>query len=161
MSRAEDVLNLARKAGVMVATAESCTGGMVATALTDIPGSSDAFDRGFITYSNQAKVDMLQVDPALIAARGAVSSEVAASMAIGALAASDATISVSVTGVAGPGGTATKPEGLVWFGVAQHGQAVQTFRQDFGTIGRPNVRSAARDYALGLLIDGLTRLPAK
>lgn len=153
MSRAEHILNLARSAGIMITTAESCTGGMVAAALTDIPGSSDIFDRGFITYSNAAKAEMLQVDPGLISAYGAVSSEVAAAMAIGALAASVAKLAVSITGVAGPGGSANKPEGLVWFGVAQAGKPTQTHRKNFGAIGRVSIRTNARDFALDLLIE--------
>lgn len=156
MSDAAEILALARQKGVMIATAESCTGGMVAAALTDIPGASDAFDRGFVTYSNAAKAEMLGVDPALIALRGAVSSEVAGAMAMGAITASDASLAVSITGIAGPGGgTTEKPEGLVWFGLAQSGKPAQCFRKEFGALGRDAVRLAARDFALGLLAEAL------
>ena len=99
-----DLLSLARNWGYRIATAESCTGGMVAAALTDIAGSSDVFDRGFVTYSNQAKIDMLGVSPETLADHGAVSEQVAVEMAIGALAHSTADLAVSVTGIAGPGG---------------------------------------------------------
>ena len=156
MSVAGEILALARQNGVMIATAESCTGGMVAAALTDIAGASDVFDRGFVTYSNAAKAEMLGVDPALIALRGAVSSEVAAAMAMGAVTASGASLAVSITGIAGPGGgTAEKPEGLVWFGLAQSGKPAQSFRKEFGALGRDGVRLAARDFALGLLHEAL------
>jgi len=151
---ARDVLAAAEAAGVMIATAESCTGGLVAAALTDIPGSSAVVDRGFVTYSNEAKTDMLGVPPALIAQHGAVSKQVAAVMALGALARSGAQLSVSITGVAGPGGTEAKPEGMVCFSTARDG-AVQTETVQFGALGRDAVRAAARDHALGLL---LTRL---
>lgn len=156
MSDAAHILGLARQKGIMLATAESCTGGMIAAALTDIPGASDVFDRGFVTYTNAAKTQMLHVDAALIALRGAVSAEVAAAMAIGALAQSDAGLAVSVTGIAGPGGgSANKPEGLVWFGLAQTGKPAQSFRKEFGALGRDGVRSAARDHALQLLHEAL------
>lgn len=106
-------------AGRMVATAESCTGGLIAGAITDIAGSSQVFDRGFVTYSNAAKSDMLGVPPSLIIGHGAVSAEVAVAMAVGALAKSKADVAVSVTGVAGPdGGTAAKPVGLVFIATA-------------------------------------------
>lgn len=159
MSVAAEILTRARAANVMIATAESCTGGMVAAALTNLPGASDIFDRGFVTYSNAAKISMLSVDPALLAAYGAVSGEVAAAMAIGALAVSDAAIAISITGVAGPGASDRKPEGLVWFAVASQGRPVQTVRRDFGAVGRTQVRQCARDFALDLLIDALKSLP--
>src|SRR5215475_8586330 len=106
----------------MLATAESCTGGMVAAALTDIAGSSAVVERAFVTYTNRAKSQMLGVDPALIEAHGAVSRQVAEAMARGALAYSATDVAVSVTGIAGPdGGSAEKPVGLVWFGLAAGG----------------------------------------
>jgi nicotinamide-nucleotide amidase len=112
--------------GEMLATAESCTGGLVAAACTDRAGSSDWFERGFVTYSNAAKTQMLGVDPALIAAHGAVSAEVAVAMATGALARSAAHWSVAVTGIAGPGGaTPGKPVGTVWIAIARSGSAAQ------------------------------------
>ena len=151
------VLEAYRSAGRMLATAESCTGGMIAAALTDIPGSSASFERGFVTYSNAAKTELLGVDSALIAAHGAVSAEVAASMAEGALARSHAAVAVSVTGVAGPdGGTAEKPVGLVWFGLAS-GRPTKTewghFQGD-----RAEIRRQAAERALRLLLEGLRNL---
>ena len=144
------VLAAARAKGWRIATAESCTGGLLAGALTDIPGSSDVFERGFVTYSNAAKVEMLRVDPALISAYGAVSEEVAAAMAQGALARSNVTLAVSTTGIAGPGGSKFKPEGRVCFGIAgPEGVSTQTI--DFGALGRAKVRAAAVETALRLL----------
>jgi nicotinamide-nucleotide amidase len=119
LDQAEALLATCRGRGWKIATAESCTGGLIAASLTAIAGSSDVVDRGFVTYSNEAKHDLLGVDAALIDRVGAVSQEVARAMAEGALARSKADVAVSVTGVAGPGGgTATKPVGLVWFGLA-------------------------------------------
>ncbi len=151
---AEAVLAAAEAAGLMVATAESCTGGLVAAALTDIPGSSAVVDRGFVTYSNAAKTEMLGVDPALIATHGAVSEPVAAAMAAGALALSGAGLSVAITGVAGPGGgSPEKPVGLVWFATARKGQTVETQRCVFAeSAGRVGIREAARLEALRLLL---------
>ncbi len=111
----------ARYWGLRIATAESCTGGMVAAALTDVAGSSDVFDRGFVTYSNAAKIEMLGVRAETLAAHGAVSEAVAREMAEGALAQSAAELAVSITGIAGPGGSEFKPEGRVCFGLAQAG----------------------------------------
>src|SRR5690606_466828 len=108
-----EVLDLARRRGVMIATAESCTGGLIAGRLRDVPGSSDAVDRGFVTYSNAAKVEMLGIRPETLEAHGAVSEEIAAEMASGALARSQAGVAVAVTGIAGPGGSERKPEGRV------------------------------------------------
>jgi nicotinamide-nucleotide amidase len=150
------LLARARQKGIMIATAESCTGGMVAAALTDIPGSSDVFDRGFVTYSNAAKTDMLGVDPATLAAHGAVSEEVAAEMAAGALARSTASLAIAITGIAGPGGSDHKPEGRVCFGLATPGQPPRTQTVDFGPRGRATVRSAARDLALQWMLDHLS-----
>lgn len=115
---ARRLLAAARARGLMIVTAESCTGGLVSAALTAIPGSSDAFDRGFVTYSYPAKTGMLGVPPEMLAAHGAVSEPVARAMAAGALHASGAGLAVAVTGVAGPGGSEAKPEGLVWFATA-------------------------------------------
>lgn len=151
---ASRVLEAAQARGVMLATAESCTGGLVAAALTDIPGSSGALDRGFITYSNQAKHEMLGVKASTIEAHGAVSREVAAEMAAGARAHSAASIAVSITGVAGPGGTERKPEGRVCFGVADD-KGVRTEAVDFGPLGRDGVRHAATAHALKLLVAAL------
>ncbi|HHY02985.1 MAG TPA: CinA family protein, partial [Paracoccus sp.] len=125
----------------MIATAESCTGGMIGAMLTEIAGASDVFDRGFITYSNEAKTQMLGVQPATLRAHGAVSEEVAAEMAAGARRNSAATLAVAVTGVAGPGSSGTKPEGRVCFGLSDlTGTSTETV--EFGAIGRDNVRRA-------------------
>lgn len=155
-TRAQTLLARARAADAMIATAESCTGGMVAAAITDIAGSSAVFDRGVVTYSNAAKTGLLGVLPATLAAHGAVSEQVAAEMAAGLLEHSEADIAVSVTGIAGPGGSDHKPEGRVCFGLARMGHAVRTETVDFGALGRAAVREAARDHALDLLIDALT-----
>jgi nicotinamide-nucleotide amidase len=146
---ARAVLDAARARGLMVATAESCTGGLVAAALTDIAGSSDVFDRGFVTYSYPAKTAMLGVPEALLAEHGAVSGPVARAMAEGALAASDAAVAVAVTGVAGPGGSETKPEGLVWFATATRA-GTEAERRTFGPMGRAAVRRASVETALAL-----------
>ncbi|MGR3511574.1 MAG: CinA family protein [Paracoccaceae bacterium] len=154
LTRASHVLDLARRQGVLIATAESCTGGLIAGALTDVPGSSDVVDRGFVTYSNAAKTEMLGVSPDLIDTHGAVSEPVAAAMARGALETSEATLTVSVTGVAGPGASAAKPEGMVCFGIATP-EAVQTETVCFGPRGRAQVREATVRHALKLLENAL------
>ncbi|KIC44539.1 damage-inducible protein CinA [Ruegeria sp. ANG-S4] len=151
-----DLLDRAKAQGVMIATAESCTGGMVAAALTDIPGSSAVVERGFVTYTNTAKQEMLGVRSDTLAAHGAVSEEVAQEMAEGALGHSAAQLAVSVTGIAGPGGSEFKPEGRVCFGLAAKGQPTQTETVEFGALGRDNVRKAARDHALQMLMNGLS-----
>lgn len=154
MTLAAQVLDAARARGVMIATAESCTGGLIAGALTEVPGSSDAFDRGFVTYSNAAKVQMLGIRAETLEAHGAVSEEIAAEMAQGALRHSGAGITVSVTGIAGPGGSEHKPEGRVCFGLSQpFGTSTQTV--EFGAIGRQRVRAATVDHALQLLLEAL------
>lgn len=148
---AERVLRRAKAAGVMAATAESCTGGLIAAALTEIPGSSAVVERGFVTYSNEAKTELLGVDAALIDAHGAVSEEVALAMVGGALARSAAQIAVSVTGVAGPGGTAAKPEGLVHLAAQRVGGPPAHLRCEFGPIGRAQVRLQSAQTALEML----------
>jgi nicotinamide-nucleotide amidase len=155
VSAAERLLALARAQGARIATAESCTGGMVAAAITDVAGSSDIFDRGFVTYSNAAKVAMLGVAEATLAAHGAVSEPVAREMAEGALARSGAGLAVSVTGIAGPGGSEFKPEGRVCFGLARAGRPTRTETVEFGAPGRASVRRAATDHALALLLSAL------
>ena len=147
-----ELLRLARYWGYRISTAESCTGGMVAAALTDVAGSSDMFDRGFVSYSNQAKIEMLGVSAALLAEFGAVSEAVAGAMATGALTHSQADLAVSITGIAGPGGSEFKPEGRVCFGLALRGKPVAVETVEFGPLGRDRVRLAARDHALGLLL---------
>ncbi|MFC3087283.1 CinA family protein [Tabrizicola soli] len=146
-----ELLARARDRGLTVATAESCTGGMVAAALTDVAGSSAVFERGFITYSNAAKLELLGVAPDTLAAHGAVSEPVAREMAEGALARSAADIAVSITGIAGPGGSEFKPEGRVCFGLARKGGGTRVETVEFGALGRAGVRRAATQHALGLL----------
>lgn len=151
-ARAIAVLDRYRAAGLMLATAESCTGGLIAAVLTEIAGSSDVVERGFVTYSNQAKTELLGVPAALIADKGAVSAEVAEAMAAGALAQSHADAAVSVTGIAGPGGsTAEKPVGLVYLGACQRGTRPRHERRVFAG-DRAAVRRAALDEALDLAV---------
>ncbi len=155
---AAKVLDAFKAKGKMLATAESCTGGMVAAALTDIAGSSAVVERGFVTYANRAKSQMLGVDPALIEAHGAVSREVAQAMAQGALAHSATHVAVAVTGIAGPdGGSAEKPVGLVWFGLAAEGTPTTADHVVFKG-NRTAVRRQATEKALALLLEGLDRL---
>jgi nicotinamide-nucleotide amidase len=158
---ATEALERARGLGLMIATAESCTGGLVAGALTAIAGSSDVFERGFVTYSNEAKEEMLGIDPVLIAGHGAVSAEVAIAMAACALRQSRAQLAVAVTGIAGPGGgSADKPVGLVHFAAAKalsrEGDAVDFaaihHEERFGDIGRAEVRAKSVETALRLLL---------
>ncbi|TNF62661.1 MAG: CinA family protein [Rhodobacteraceae bacterium] len=153
-----ELIDLAKERNATIATAESCTGGMVAAALTAVPGSSAVMDRGFVTYSNTAKIQMLGVAPATLEAHGAVSEEVAREMAEGALARAGVSLAVSVTGIAGPGGSQFKPEGRVCFGLAAHGRSTRTQTVEFGALGRERVREAARDRALALLREGLAGL---
>ena len=157
-ARARALIEAARARGARIATAESCTGGLVAAALTDIPGASDVFDRGFVSYSYPAKVAMLGVPQLLLAEHGAVSEPVARAMAEGALAASEADVAVAITGVAGPGGSGSKPEGLVWFATAT-AAGVRAERRDFGALGRQLVRHRSVETALELARHALARLP--
>ncbi len=152
MSRAARLLEVARAKGIVIATAESCTGGMVSAAITDIAGSSTIFDRGFVTYTNDAKMAMLGVSSATLDAFGAVSEQVAEEMCRGALTNSNATLAVSITGIAGPGGSDFKPEGRVCFGIT-NGTATQTETIEFGALGRDKIRQAACDHALDLLLE--------
>ncbi len=148
------VLDAARAKGIRIACAESCTGGMLAALLTEIAGSSDIFDRGFVTYSNDAKIDMLGVKRSTLDAHGAVSEHVAREMAQGALDRSKSQVAISITGIAGPGGSDFKPEGRVCFALATHaGVLAQTV--EFGALGRGSVRMAARDHALALILAAL------
>jgi nicotinamide-nucleotide amidase len=151
------LLDAARAARARIATAESCTGGLVAGAITEVPGSSDIFERGFVTYSNASKVEMLGVSQATLTAHGAVSEEVAREMAEGALARSGATLAVSVTGIAGPGGSEVKPEGRVCFGLAGVGRETAAETVEFGALGRSAVRARSVDHALRLLVGALAR----
>jgi nicotinamide-nucleotide amidase len=152
LTKDEAILMTAREKGFKIATAESCTGGLIAGCLTEIAGSSDVFERGFVTYSNEAKQELLGVSPALIEQHGAVSQEVAIAMADGALIKSRAHISVSVTGIAGPGGgTSNKPVGLVHFGLGHPCGTTLHEVREFGDIGRDQVRLKSLDLALDLL----------
>ena len=153
---AEAVLHRARGKGLMLATAESCTGGLVAGALTAIAGSSDVVDRGFVTYSNAAKMQLLGVAGETIERDGAVSEATARAMAAGAIAASAAGLAVAITGIAGPGGgSADKPVGLVWFARAQKDGPTVSRQMRYGDLGRDAVRLASVTTALELLFEGL------
>lgn len=152
MSRARDVVLQAKKRGLLISTAESCTGGMISAALTDIAGSSAVFTHGFVTYSNASKIEMLGIYQATLEAFGAVSEEIASEMAQGALKMSRADVAIAVTGIAGPGGSEFKPEGRVCFGLAYKG-GTRTETQDFGPLGRQKIRQATVDHALKLLLD--------
>ena len=150
-----DVLERCKAQGLMITTAESCTGGLVAASLVDIPGSSAVVERGFITYSNAAKREMLGVPDDVLAAHGAVSAPVARAMAEGALAASRTDLAVAITGIAGPGGgSAEKPEGLVHFALASKRADTMDVRIPFGALGRTAVRHASVVQALTMLRDG-------
>ena len=156
MSLASDIIARARALGLRLATAESCTGGLIAVALTGAPGASEAFTHGFVTYSNAAKTAMLGVPPPLIARRGAVSQEVARAMALGARKRSGADLAVAVTGIAGPGGaTPGKPVGLVYIALAGPGARVRVWRHRFAG-DRAAVRAATVAAALRYMYAGLS-----
>ncbi|HEY9058021.1 MAG TPA: CinA family protein [Aurantimonas sp.] len=158
--KARRVIEAYAALGLKIATAESCTGGMIAAALTDIAGSSAVFERGFVTYSNEAKIAMIGVDPASLRADGAVSEAVARQMAEGALRAADADVTVSVTGIAGPaGGSAAKPVGLVHFACARGG-VTRHLEKRFGDLGRSAIRGASVSVALDLLLEAVRDQPA-
>ncbi|OGN50003.1 MAG: damage-inducible protein CinA [Caulobacterales bacterium RIFOXYB1_FULL_67_16] len=152
---AQQIVATSTARGLMLATAESCTGGLVAAALTAVPGSSAALDRGFVTYSNEAKQQMLEVPEDTLITHGAVSEPTARAMAQGAVARSRAAVSVAVTGIAGPGGgSAEKPVGLVHFAAQGPGGLIHR-RETFGDLGRDAVRLAALGVALEMLADRL------
>ncbi len=160
VEQAAALLQACREAGATVATAESCTGGLIAGCLTEVAGSSDVVDRGFVTYSYAAKNAMLDVSMAMIEDHGAVSEPVARAMAEGALAHSTADLSVAVTGVAGPGGgTADKPVGLVHLACARRGGETAHREQRFGDLGRAGIREATIREALEMLSRMLSRRP--
>lgn len=149
--KAKSIIADAAARGVWLAAAESCTGGLVAAALTDVPGASKVFDRGLVTYSNAAKTELLGVSPQTLAEFGAVSAQTAAAMAEGAIARSRADIAVSITGVAGPdGGSNAKPVGLVYFACARRGGATTGLERRFGPLSRAEIRAAAVVQALDL-----------
>ena len=148
------LLEHCREANFKIATAESCTGGLISAALTEIAGSSDVFDRGFVTYSNEAKMQMLDVSAASLDRFGAVSEAVAKEMAYGALVNSMADVCVAVTGVAGPdGGTDDKPVGTVWIAVATQGQPPHAKCMNFGDLGRDKVRIETVKSALNMMFE--------
>jgi nicotinamide-nucleotide amidase len=152
LDAARALLDLCRERELAIAAAESCTGGLLAATLTEIPGSSDVFDRGFVTYSNGAKQAMLGVPPATLAAHGAVSRETAEAMATGALIRAGVDLAVSITGIAGPGGgLPNKPVGLVHFAAAARGGRRIHQERRFGDIGRTPVRQASVAQALAML----------
>jgi nicotinamide-nucleotide amidase len=151
---ARSLLDLCRSRKLTIATAESCTGGLVAGALTDIPGSSDVIDRGFVTYSNDAKHAMLGVETMTLAAFGAVSKETATQMAVGALERAGVDLAVAITGIAGPGGAVPgKPVGLVHFAVAARDGRIASHECRFGAIGRSAVRQRSVIEALRMLME--------
>jgi nicotinamide-nucleotide amidase len=152
LAQARELLDLCRRKGLTLAAAESCTGGLVAALLTEIPGSSDVFDRGYVTYSNDAKQAMLGVPAKTLTTFGAVSRETAEAMAAGALAAAPVDLAVSITGIAGPGGdTPGKPVGLVHFAAASRSGRLLHQERRFGAIGRSEVRHASVALALAML----------
>jgi nicotinamide-nucleotide amidase len=153
-ARASELIDLCRRKTLLIAAAESCTGGLISGLLTSIPGSSDVFDSGFVTYSNRAKTRLLGVPAELISTHGAVSGEVALAMAEGALANSAASISVAVTGVAGPGGgTVSKPIGLVHLGAVRRNMAPITRSLSLGDIGRNEVRMQTVEEAVAMIYE--------
>ncbi|MEX0956357.1 MAG: CinA family protein [Rhizobiaceae bacterium] len=153
---ADRFLKACQKREILAATAESCTGGLIIATLTEIPGSSSMVDRGFVTYSNEAKMEMLRVSKSTLDAHGAVSEETALEMAAGALANSRAGVALAVTGIAGPdGGSAEKPVGLVWFGLALSGQTPLARKRQFANRGRHYVREQTVRTALAWGIETL------
>ncbi len=151
VAQSTDLLERCRKAKVRIATAESCTGGLIGGVLTEIAGSSDVFERGFVTYSNHAKIEVLGVPADLIRAHGAVSEAVVRAMAEGALAKSHAQLTVGVSGVAGPGASGSKPAGRVHLAAAAKGKETLHLQRDYGDIGRSEVRLATVRDALSLM----------
>lgn len=150
------LLDICKAHGVLVATAESCTGGMIVSLMTDLPGSSSMVDRGFVTYSNEAKMEMLGVRQETLDAHGAVSEQTAREMAEGALERSNAGLTLSVTGIAGPdGGSAEKPVGLVWFGLAMPGRKAVTEHRIFEDRGRDYIRRETARHAIMMALDAL------
>jgi nicotinamide-nucleotide amidase len=157
LDRARDLLGAARAKNIRIVTAESCTGGLIAGLLTEIPGSSEVVERGFVTYSDESKEELLGVPAVLIAAHGAVSDQVARAMADGALRHARAQLAIAVTGIAGPGGgSAEKPVGLVYVALAD-GHNTSSYEYRFGDVGRSQVRLATVREALKLLSDAVSR----
>ncbi len=151
---AQQIVQIGTTKKLSVTTAESCTGGMVSASITDIAGSSKIFERGFVTYSNQAKIEMLGVSEQTLNQHGAVSEEIAMDMATGAREKANAFCAIAISGIAGPGGSEFKPEGRVCFAIVTK-QSVKTETKEFGAVGRENVRRLACEHALGLLLEAL------
>ena len=155
---AAHVVSLARERRRRLTTAESCTGGLLAASITSVPGSSEAFGRGWVTYSNESKIELLGVPYELLSKHGAVSAEVAFAMAEGALANGHSDLAVAITGIAGPnGGSEAKPVGYVVFAAGIVGGPIKAHRKTFGDLGRDGVRAASVSFALELMEDMLLR----
>ena len=148
---AKEIIDLANLNKAVIASAESCTGGMLSSAITEIPGSSVIFECGFVTYSNISKMELLSVKENTLNFYGAVSEEVAGEMAIGAINNSKANLAISITGIAGPGGSNTKPEGMVCFSIAFENEIKLTETKKWGALGRNNIRQKATLHGLKLL----------
>lgn len=149
-------MRLALAQNATLTLAESCTGGLLSGAITDAAGSSQIFERGYVTYSNDAKIEMLGVRPETLLKFGAVSEQIAVEMAAGALAAADATVALAVSGIAGPGGSEHKPEGRVCFGLVHAGATPTSETVEFGAVGRAQVRQQAVAHGLAMLIGALS-----
>ena len=156
MTDLKSLYDIAIKRGSKIVSAESCTSGLLAACLTEMPGSSAFFEQGYITYSNHSKISVLGVDEKILEKYGAVSEEVAKQMAEGALNRSMGTIAISITGIAGPGGSDYKPEGLVCFAVAQKNGEIRVETMEYGPLGRSNIRSSAVKKAIELLHEQLS-----
>ena len=156
MTDLKDLYTIAIERGSKIVSAESCTAGLLAACLTEMPGSSAFFEQGYITYSNRSKISDLGVDKKILEKHGAVSEEVAKQMAEGALNKSRGTIAISITGIAGPGGSDYKPEGLVCFAVVQKNGEIRAETIEYGPLGRRNIRSSAVGTAIELLHEELS-----
>ena len=156
MTDLKDLYTIATERGSKIVSAESCTAGLLAACLTEMPGSSAFFEQGYITYSNRSKISVLGVDKKTLERHGAVSEEVAKQMAKGALNKSGGTIAISITGIAGPGGSVYKPEGLVCFAIAQKNREIRVETMEYGPLGRRNIRSSAVVKAIELLHEELS-----
>lgn len=157
LSLSQQILDICRTKSLRITTAESCTGGLIAGTLTEIPGSSDMFERGYVTYSNGAKSDMLGVKAATLNEFGAVSQQVAMEMAKGALVSAGADLALAITGIAGPGGSDHKPEGRVCFALAVKNQTCSSETIEFLALGRQKVRKAAVLHGLKMIVTRLSR----
>ena len=156
MTDLKNLSAIAIKRGSKIVSAESCTAGMLAACLTELPGSSAFFEQGYITYSNRSKISVLGVDKKILEKHGAVSEEVAKQMAKGALNRSMGNVAISITGIAGPGGSNYKPEGLVCFAIAKKNGEIRVKTIEYGPLGRSNIRSSAVVKAIELLHEELS-----